>query len=156
NDLVADRTFVPKERRVVLGRECQVYRTGEPLETLGVAAPTDLDYTDACIDSGGVLLEEMSVSSGNLVERLIATEVDDRTQPTDDTFAITGDPTPVDKGGSQLTGIDATTPPLDGYWRLDGPPQGYTLQGRYILQSPSNSGSSTAASTTTTTAAPAA
>ena len=34
----------------MLGRTCQVYRTGQPLESFGTTAPTDTDYTDACID----------------------------------------------------------------------------------------------------------
>jgi hypothetical protein len=153
-DLVADGTFVPKERRLVLGRECQVYRTGQPLETFGLAAPTDDTYTDACVDSDGLLLEELSVSSGELVERLIATQVDDQIQPTDDTFAITGEPTTLDQGGSQLTAIDAATKPVEGYWGLDTPPSGYQLQGRYLLQTPSDAGAGTDTSTTTTTTAP--
>jgi hypothetical protein len=150
-DLVADGKFVAKERRVVLGRECQVYRTGEALETLSLSAPKDTDYAEACFDSDGLLLEEVVVSSAKLGERLIATSVDDQTVPTDDNFAITGDPTPLDKGGAQLAPIDATAKPADGYWSLATPPAGYTLQGRYLLQTPADQGSSdTSASTTTT------
>jgi hypothetical protein len=157
NDLVADGKFVPKERRVVLGRDCQVYRTGGALETLNVTAPTKTDYADACIDSSGLMLEEVVVSSGELAERLIATSVDDQTVPGDDVFAITGDPTPLDQGGSQLSPIDAATKPADGYWGLPAPPEGYTLQGRYQLLTPadqSNSSDPSASTTTTSTTAP--
>ena len=156
-DLVADGTLVPKERRIVLGRECQVYRTGGALETLSVTAPTKTDYADACIDSSGLMLEEVVVSSGQLAERLIATTVDDQTVPGDDAFAITGDPTPLAQGGSQLTPIDAATKPADGYWSLPTPPTGYTLQGRYQLLTPASQSSSSdpsASSTTTSTTAP--
>jgi hypothetical protein len=150
-DLVADAKFVAKERRIVLGRECQVYRTGQAVETLSVAAPTNTDYAEACIDSDGLLLEEVVVSSGKLAERLIATSVDDQTAPADSVFTITGDPTPLAQGGSQLSPIDATTKPADGYWGLATPPTGYTLQGRYVLQTPADqSASDTSASTTTT------
>jgi hypothetical protein len=155
-DLVADKKFVAKERRIVLGRECQVYRTGSALETLSVSAPTDTDYAEACIDSDGLLLEEVVVSSGKLAERLIATSVDDQTAPTDDVFTITGDPTPLAQGGSQLAPIDAATKPADGYWGLAAPPAGYTLQGRYLLQTPAdqNTSNTSASTTTTSTTAP--
>ena len=76
-ELVANGTFVAKERRTVLGRECQVYRTGKPLESFSVGAPTETDYTDACIDASGLLLEEVSVSGGALKQRVIATSVND-------------------------------------------------------------------------------
>jgi hypothetical protein len=157
-DLVADGTFVKKdERRLVLGRECQVYRTGQPLETLTTAAATKTDYTDACIDSDGLLLEEVSVAAGSLSERLIATVVDDQTVPSADTFTITGNATPLAQGGSLLTPIDATTAPADGYWINDTPPTGYQLQGRYLLQTPAASAASAdPTATTTTTTAPAA
>ncbi len=155
-DLIADGKFVAKERRIVLGRECQVYRTGEALETLSMSAPTDTDYAEACIDSDGLLLEEVVVSSGKLAERLIATSVDDQTVPTDDTFVITGDPTPLDQGGSQLSPIDATTKPVDAYWGFATPPAGYTLQGRYLLQTPADQSTSDTSTSTTSTTAPAA
>jgi hypothetical protein len=156
-DLVADGKFVAKERRVVLDRECQVYRTGSALETLSVTAPTKTDYADACIDSSGLMLEEVVVSSGQLAERLIATSVDDQTVPGDDAFAITGDPTPLAQGGSQLTPIDAATAPAESYWSLPTPPAGYTLQGRYQLLTPADQNSSSdpsASTTTTSTTAP--
>jgi hypothetical protein len=153
-DLVADGTFVPKERRIVLGRECQVYRTGGALETLSVSAPTKTDYADVCIDSSGLLLEEVVVASGQLAERLIATSVDDQTVPGDDAFTITGDPTPVAQGGSELTAIDATTKPTDGYWSPATPPAGYTLQGRYQLLTPADQSTADTSTTTTSTTAP--
>ena len=154
-DLVADGSFATREKRTVLGRECQVYRTGEALETFTVTAATKLDYTDACVDSSGLLLEEMSVSSGKLAERLIATAVDDTTAQADATFAVTGDPTAVADGGSVLTPADPATAPVAGYWHMDAPPAGYQFQGRYLLQTPADSSaSSDPSATTTTTTAP--
>ncbi|MCU1361508.1 MAG: hypothetical protein JWN99_2797, partial [Ilumatobacteraceae bacterium] len=57
-DLVADGDFVMGERRTLLGRQCQVYRTGSPLESYTITAPTDTDHSDVCIDDAGLLLEE--------------------------------------------------------------------------------------------------
>ena len=59
DDLVT-ATFVRAEARQVLGRNCQVYRTRQP-GSFGTAAPTASDYTDACIDEAGLMLEEVSV-----------------------------------------------------------------------------------------------
>ncbi len=153
DDLVTSGTFVRAETREVLGRTCQVYRTGQPLESFATKAPTDTDYTDACIDNAGLMLEEVSVQSGSLAERIIATAVDVQpTTITDASFAITGDPTPLASGGTELNPIDATTVPVPGYFVLDAPPDGYTFQGRYQLRHAANPASSTDATTTTTVA----
>ena len=152
-DLVTSGTFVRAEVRQVLGRPCQVYRTGQPLESFGTKAPTATDYTDACIDAAGLMLEEVSVQAGALTERIIATAVD--VQPTtiaDATFAITGDPTPLAQGGTELNPADAATAPVPGYWLLDAPLDGYSLQGRYVLRHAANASSATDTTTTTTVA----
>jgi hypothetical protein len=150
SDLVAAGTFQERERRTVLGRECQVYRTGSSLESYTTTAPTDSTYTDACIDSSGLMLEELTVTNGKLAERVIATAVDDHTPPPASTFKITGTPTSLAKGGSDLTKIDAAKAPTVGYWQLDKPPAGYKLEARYSLQAPAADSSSTSATTTTT------
>ena len=64
-------------------------------------APTATDYTDACIDSAGLMLEEVSVQGGALSERIIATAVDNPATVTDATFAITGTPTALADGGTE-------------------------------------------------------
>lgn len=154
DDLVTNGTFVRAETRQVLGRPCQVYRTGQPLESFGTKAPTDTDYTEACIDAAGLMLEEVSVQSGALAERIIATAIDIApTTITDASFTITGDPTPLASGGTELNPIDATAVPVPGYWLLDAPPDGYTLQGRYVLRHAANPASSTDPTATTTTTA---
>jgi hypothetical protein len=153
-DLVTAGTFAPREVRQVLGRQCQVYRTGEPLESFGTQAPTATDYTDACIDNAGLMLEEVSVQSGALAERIIATAVDTPATINNDTFTVTGTPETVAQGGTDITQIDASTPPLAGYWVLDAPPPGYTLMGRYhlVTQAQDTSASDPEATTTTTEA----
>jgi hypothetical protein len=151
NDLITAGTFVRAETRAVLGRNCQVYRTGQPLESFGTKAPTDSDYTDACIDDAGLMLEEVSVQGGKLAERIIATQVTTQPAITDTTFAITGTPEALASGGTELNQIDAASVPVPGFWVLDTPPDGYQLQGRYNLRHAANP--TTDASTTTTTAA---
>jgi hypothetical protein len=150
-DLVSSGMFQTKERRTVLGRDCQVYRTGVALESFSTQAPTAKDYADVCIDSAGLMLEEVAVSSGKLSERLIATTVDDKAAPTADTFTISGTPTTIANGGSELVKIDAATAPAPGYWTFGTVPQGYTLEGRYRLRTQANTPDSTDPSSTTTT-----
>jgi hypothetical protein len=151
NDLVAQGLFVARETRQVLGRNCQVYRTGQALETFSVAAPAADSYADVCIDSSGLLLEEMSVLANKLSERRIVTKIDDTTKPADSVFAITGTPPTLAKGGQEVNPISTISAPTPGYWRLDAPPAGYALQGRYVIRVPK--APDTTASTTTTTVA---
>ncbi len=152
-DLVDDGTFQLGERRTLLGRECQVYRTGAPLENYELAAPTDTTYTDVCIDAAGLLLEEVAVDDGGLLEHLTATEVDTAPALTNDDFAITGTPTGVDDGGSVLTPIDGV-PSDTSYWAISQPPTGYTLQGRYTWQQAATDAASQNAGTDASSGAP--
>ena len=152
DDLVTAGTFVRAETRQVLGRDCQVYRTGQPLESFGTAAPTDSDYTDACIDEAGLMLEEASVQGGKLAERIVATQVTTQPTITDSTFAITGTPVPLTSGGTELDQIDTAAVPAPGYFVLDAPPAGYQLQGRYVLRHAANPTTDETGATTTTVA----
>ncbi len=132
-DLVADNTFVPRERRTLLGRECQVYRTGAPLENYQITAPTDTTYADVCIDATGLVLEQVAINGGALLEHLTATEIDLAPSLTDQDFAITGSPASLADGGTSLSPI-GSAPADDSYWGFATAPAGYQLQGRYTLQ----------------------
>jgi hypothetical protein len=136
DDLVAKGLFVLRERRHALGQDCQVYRTGSPLQSLKITAPTATDYADACVNDAGLPLEEVTVVGGKLTQRLTATELvlDPGFEPT--TFAITGTPVGFDQGGSVLTPLDLTATPAPGYWQLDPAPAGFDHTGRYQLLSP--------------------
>src|SRR5690606_20028849 len=79
-DLVAANLFVPRERRTLLGRECQVYRTGRVVESLAVAAPTDHTYADVCIDAAGIVLEQVAFVDGRAIHYEVATSVEDAPQ----------------------------------------------------------------------------
>ncbi len=134
-DLVGKGLFVLRERRHALGQDCQVYRTGSPLQSLKITAPTATDYADACINADGLPLEEVTVVGGKLTQRLTATELVDDPGFEPNTFTITGDPVGFDQGGSVLKPIDVATAPAAGYWQLD-PPAGFDHTGRYQLLSP--------------------
>jgi hypothetical protein len=112
-----------------------VYRTGLPLEGFSVAAPTETNYVDVCIDSAGLMLEEVYVAGASVLQHRTAISVDAAPALTDVDFAIEGEPKAIDEGGSELEEIDADEAPVEGYWTLE-PPEGYVLQARYVLRSP--------------------
>jgi hypothetical protein len=138
-DLVAEGLFVLGERRRALGRECQVYRTGSPLQSLRLTAPTSTDYTDACIDGTGLVLEEVTVVDGKLTQRLTATEVETDVALDPSEFTIEGARVGPDQGGSEVSEVDRAVAPTPGYWALDTPPAGYTHRGRYRVEGESTS-----------------
>jgi hypothetical protein len=133
DDLVADGSFVARDRRTLLGRECQVYRTGSPIETYSVTKPTDSDYVDACIDGSGLVLEELAVAGGAVTQHQVATAVDPAAAPGDDTFAITASPAALADGGTRIEDLAVDAPPPADLWTFASPPQGYALQHRYRL-----------------------
>ncbi|MEO5898693.1 MAG: hypothetical protein ABIR68_01015 [Ilumatobacteraceae bacterium] len=132
DDLVADKTFVLRERRSLLGRDCQVYRTGSPLENYAVTAPTDTTYADVCIDASGLVLEQVAINGGAVLEHLTATAVDVAPTLTAADFTTSEAPATLAQGGMSLELIGG--PPTDAsYWGFSAPPDGYTLLGRYTL-----------------------
>jgi len=152
DDVVEDGTFELRERRELLGRECQVYRTGSPLENYELTKPTASTYTDLCVDASGLLLEQVAVQDGALLEHLTATAVDVAPALTDADFAITGTPPGLADGGYELTPIDGV-PTDQSYWSMSQPPTGYALQGRYLWQQNATDSSSQGTSTDPSTGA---
>ena len=138
DELVRQGLFVLGDRRrAKVGtetRECQTYRTGSPLQSLKITAPTDTDYVDVCLDSTGLILEELGVAGGNVSQRLIATEFE--AEPTLDPalFRIDAEKLGPDKGGAIVTEVDRTTAPAPGYWAPAATPAGFTHQGRYNVE----------------------
>lgn len=131
--LVDEGLFVVGDRRRLLDRQCQTYRTGSPVQALKITAPTVTDYVDVCLDETGLILEEVVIAGDKLAQRLIATSV--QLDPALDAagFAIEGERLPADQGGAVVTEVDRTTAPLAGYWALGAPPAGFTHTGRYLV-----------------------
>lgn len=151
DDLVASGKFTLKERREVAGRECQVYRTGSPLEANTVTDATATDYADMCIDASGLLLEEVVYLSGNPYQHVKAMTVSE--EPVDD-IAVEGEPADTT---TSFTDIGADAEPVEGYWTLSTVPDGYELVGRYAYTVPGQVPDESTTDTTVavdTTAAP--
>lgn len=138
DELVGQGLFVLGDRRrAKVGsqtEECQTYRTGSPLQSLKITAPTATDYVDVCLDSTGLILEELTVAGGKPTQRLSATTVD--VEPTLDPalFTIDGERAGPDQGGAIVTEVDKAVAPAPGYWAPDADPAGFTHQGRYMVE----------------------
>lgn len=154
DELVTDGTYVMRERRVLLGRQCQVYRTGTPVELRGATAPTETDYSDVCIDSAGLVLEELSFTDGAPVRHRIARDVDESPTFTAGDLTPAGTPKSLADRGAQVDAIDGTTSPVEGYWHFGEPPAGYQHFGRYAIQEHVDAPATGDPSTSSTTLGP--
>jgi hypothetical protein len=150
-DLVDSGVFVPRERREVLGRECQVYRTGRLVEAPPLAVPSAATYADVCIDAAGLVLEEVAFVDGIAETYEVATAVEVDGTIGDEAFRIDGTPLTLEEGGNELVPLDLLTAPVEGYWTPAVAPAGTAHVARYLLRAPSPPEGS---SDTTTTAGP--
>ena len=138
DELLRQGLFVLGDRRrAKLGtetRECQTYRTGSPLQSLKITAPTETDYVDACLDSTGLIVEELVIAGGAPTQRLVATtlEADPELDPA--LFKIDAEKVGPDQGGAIVTEVDRATPPVPGYWAPSTTPAGFTHQGRFKVE----------------------
>lgn len=147
DELVARDLFVPGERRRLMlpdgaggeGRQCQAYRTGSSLQSLTVSAPTDENYTEACIDGAGLLLEEVTVVDGEVSQRLTATELELDLEVDPAIFTIEGERLGPEQGGAEVTEVDPAVAPVAGYWALDTVPDGFEHRGRYLVEGQASS-----------------
>jgi hypothetical protein len=134
-----DRQLVlRRERRVVAGRPCQVYRTATDPSAGALQAwdRTSDTWNDACIDADGLLLEDVAVEHGAVARRRVATKVERSPTIGDERFATTGDPVPVQKGGGACKQVDDSSRLPDRFWDLPVPPPGFVHVGRYAVRPP--------------------
>lgn len=138
DELTRQKLFVLGDRRRARldtgTHECQTYRTGSPIQSLKITAPTETDYVDVCLDSTGLIVEELVVAGGEPTQRLNATSIE--TDPTLDPGLFTIDAARVgpDQGGAIVTEVDKATVPTPGYWALSATPAGFIHQGRYKVE----------------------
>jgi hypothetical protein len=124
-----------RERREVLGRPCQVYRSLTGL--LGrMTAPAADDHVDSCVDESGLVLEHVEVFEGEIASRRIAVEIEEDAPLDDDLFA-TGEATiPVREGGGGVRRLVPGSRPPGTFWELPSPPAGFEAMGRYSVVPP--------------------
>jgi hypothetical protein len=134
DDLVKSEYFTAREQRRVAGRNCTVFRTGRTVESNAVAKATDTDYVDVCVDESGLMLEEMSVNSGKISLRVIATEIALEPAFADDLFTIDRPPLGTADGAPVLEEIDKGTSPNANVLHLATIPAGFEHRARYVLR----------------------
>jgi hypothetical protein len=129
-DLVADGRLVRAGNDRVVGRDCRVFRTREPLADNSPPPPTPDDHTDLCIDAHGLVLREEWVLGGRLTRRTTAVAVEERPLLRASLFETTADPIPVERGGIEL--VEANDTPAT--WTISAPAD-YRRRGSYMLLS---------------------
>lgn len=127
-----------REQREVIGRRCQVYRSGSTLGAGPLVPITEEEFADSCIDERGLLLEETLFLEGEAAYRRTAVEVDLDPEPTDDAFQTGEISAPVDQGGGAVTPADPSAGPEGPFFVLpaDAVPEGFALLGRYSVIPP--------------------
>jgi hypothetical protein len=128
-----------REQRVVLGRRCQVYRTGSAISAgILIAAGARVgEHSDFCIDTRGLVLEEVWFKDGRPLQRRVATALEVDPDLGDALFGLEGERAlGRDQGDGLLQPID----PASGYqgtiYRLPAPPAGFGYEGRFLVQPP--------------------
>jgi hypothetical protein len=125
-----------RERRVVVGRPCQVYRSAALLSSLPLAPlpAAGGEHADTCVDAAGLVLEELLVARGRVLLRRVAIAVEEDTPAPESLFAVEGRPVPPELGGAAVQPITLDSrPPGQVFWELERAPDGFTHQGRYAV-----------------------
>jgi hypothetical protein len=140
SDAVEEEWLEVRERRKVLGRECQVYRAGSTV-VAGQLIPRNTkagEHSDFCVDAAGLLLEEVWVKDGRPLQRRVATSRkvdvalgDDRFRLGLDEAALT-----IDQGNGFLREVDPTSAFEGTVYRLTRAPDGAQYVGRFVVQPP--------------------
>ncbi len=122
-----------REVREVLGRRCRIVRSADPLAVGDLfASPGPDRFTDTCVDGAGLVLEEVSVSEGQRVQRRVATALD-LDPEVDPDLLRTGEAnrTTQDGGGFVAELVPGTGAP--GPFLESEAPAGFDRRGRYAV-----------------------
>lgn len=125
-----------RERREVLGRACQVYRSGEPLGTGAIEPPTVEKHTDTCVDAAGLVLEELLTVQGEILFRRIAIEVEEGVELPEDPVSSEAEPMDLNRGGGSVLRMSEGSRTPGEFWQLPRPPRGFRDCGRFNVIPP--------------------
>jgi hypothetical protein len=129
-----DGTIVRREKRSVYGRVCQVYRAGGPVSAgdLTPYKPGTGEYADFCVDSHGIVLEEVWTSQYHVIRRRVITKLAIDPPIADDKFEIS-----LPQSAANMQGFVGRFTPPAPLWRLRSAPAGFTSLGIFAVQVPS-------------------
>lgn len=139
-DAVEEKWLQVRERRKVLGRECQVYRAGSTA-VAGTLVPLNTtagEHSDLCVDATGLLLEEVWFKDGLPLQRRVATSRKVDIDPPDSMFRLADDEPAltIDQGNGFIREIDPASAFEGTVYRLSEPPAGARFVGRFVVQPP--------------------
>ena len=125
-----------REIREILGRRCQVLRSGRPLREGPLQPPTARTYSDACVDESGLVLEEVLVTDGERDLRRVAVAVELDVELDTAGLAERDTTVPADQGGGAVRPVraDDDLPPPELVLRP--PPAGFRSLGHYLVVPP--------------------
>ena len=134
SDAEAGGLLERREVRIVLGRPCQVLRSGQLLSASRLQPPGEDEYSESCVDAAGLVLEELLVLDGEIVTRRVAVEVEEEPE-LDDGLFVTGKRTlEVPDGGGLVRRMGQGLPP--GEFLVFDPasiPAGFERVGRFSV-----------------------
>lgn len=129
-----------------VGVECRVFVTGQPLGSGGMAAPSDAESSELCIDDRGLVLHERWTIEGAVVVERTATSVETDIEVDPAVF----DPTPRAEDAEEFEAILSTIAVPADEETIAGletdivPPEGFVLDGTVLRAGdPQHGGSST-------------
>lgn len=138
DDAVGSDLLERREQREVVGRRCQVFRSGTLLGAGPLVPITPAEHADSCIDEEGLLLEEVLYRNGQPTLHRIAREVDLEPRLDPDLFDPGEITLPADGGGGSARPVDPEEPAFGPFWTLPGnePPDGFDRVGRLAVIPP--------------------
>ena len=121
-----------REVREVLGRRCQVLRTGDVLGASVLRKPTAEDHSESCVDAAGLVLEDLLVVGGEVLSRRLAVEVEEDPTLADDLFRTGARTLEVRDGGGLVRRMGEGLPQGE-FFLLDpsAVPAGFERTGRF-------------------------
>lgn len=133
-DALEDERFELRERRRVVGRECQVIRTAVGLSSGDLQPPRSAtEYADTCIDADGLVLEEVLYDGGAPLLRRLAVDVELGVDLDDDLFE-TGKPSlRTDEGGGFFAELVPGSRPPGTFYEVTEAPERFDHRGRYAV-----------------------
>lgn len=137
-----DRAELRERRRIeAVDRRCQVYRIGGPIAggALTPIGAVEGEHTDVCIDSSGLVLEEVNVvDDDRVLRRRVAVDVDESPDLGEEAFSgPDAEVAPADEGGGSVLEVEPTSrPPADPFFELPSAPGGFEHRGRYAVIPP--------------------
>ena len=142
DDLISAHGLERRERRSVVGRTCQVFRSSDSIDTTVTPLVTGATtYTDSCVDEAGLALETRRVEDGATTYRSVAVAVTESPDFTADAFAVEATSTvPVSRGGGTVSQIDPMSPTIAMTVALPVSPDGFSFVGRYAVAAQEQSG----------------